>query len=135
MTDYTTQILGLTGDEPPLTTEDIRRAVHFALSGWEGEWLLAGGGLAEHILSLGGGCGGWPTDHYSVSINRDRRGVLIRVKDHAASLAEHMRPGPPPPPTAVRVGRLTWRQVEDVLRAMAEPEPGEQAALFDLEVG
>lgn len=122
MKDYINQIWDLTGNEPPLTPEDIRTAVQYAYGGWPGEFLLAGGDKAETVRAQRGGCAGWPTDHYSVSTHCDRDGVLIRVQEHAVGRAERMRRRPPPPPTAVRVGRLTWRQVEDVLRAGGEPE-------------
>lgn len=129
MRDLTAQILGLTGDEPPLTPDDIRRAVRFALSGWYGEWLLAGGDRAHQIRSRDGGSAGWIDEHTSVNVTYRRSGLLIRVSEHPGGRAAAMRPGPPPPPTAVRFGCVTWRQAEDVLRA-AQQDDG---ALFNLE--
>lgn len=112
MKDYLDQILGLTGDEPPLTAEDIAAAIPQAFRGWYGEFLLAGGDRAATIRASHLSTGGWLTDHCQVSVHTRPDGLLLCVKEYAEGSA----------PTAVRVGRITWRQAEDVLRAVAEPE-------------
>lgn len=118
MKDYLSRILDLTGDEPPLTPEDIRAAIQCAFGGnWYGEYLLAGGDRAQTVRTSHLSTGGWLTDHYRVSVHTRPGGLHICIREYAES-----RTRPLPAPTAVRVGRLTWRQAEDILRAAAEPE-------------
>jgi hypothetical protein len=121
-------ILDLTGQEPPLTPEDMRTAVQFAFHGWRGEFLLAG---RPDARTGDWGCAGWLGDHYSVNITSSSRGLLIRATEHADSRTSLVRPRPAP--AAVRVGRITWRTAEAILRSASEPRPGEQASLFALE--
>lgn len=121
------ELHGITGDEPPLTDADIRTAVTYALSGWYGEWLLAGGERAHHVRTgVRGGCVGWPTDHTSISIGRSHRGLLVRISEHPEG--RNCPIWPRPAPAAVRAGRITWRQAEDILRATQDDE----GALFAL---
>ena len=114
--------------EPLLTDADICAAVRLALGNWQGDALLAGGDLGAQVRAGNWGSAGWPTDHYSVNVTADRRGLLIRASEHPEGRDAAMRPGPPPPPASVRIGRIAWRQAEDILRA-AQPDDG---ALFNL---
>lgn len=117
------EVHGITGNEPPLIDADIRTAVDYALSGWYGEWLLAGGDRAHHVRTGQGGCAGWPTDHHSISVGRGRRGLLVRISDHPEGRQSTIRPRPAP--TAVRAGRIPWRTAETVLRQLrASTEQG-----------
>lgn len=129
MTDYIAKIWDLTGDEPPLTPADERAAIQDAFGGnWYGEWLLAGGDRAQTVRTSHLGTGGWLTDHYRTSVHTSPDGLFICVREYAEGRACTTRPRPAP--TAVRVGRLTWRQAEDILRATT----ADDGALFDLEV-
>lgn len=125
-----TEVHGITGDEPPLTDADVRTAVAYGLSGWCGEWLLAGGDRAHQIRTSDGGCAGWPTDYCSISVGRSRRGLLVRISEHPEGRECTIRPRPAP--AAVRAGRITWRHAETVLRQLREIPV--QPSLFDLEV-
>jgi hypothetical protein len=121
------QILGLTGDEPPLTPQDLRIAVEYAFRGWRGEWLLAG---RPDARAGDWGCAGWPTEHYSVNVTtRTHGGLLIRVSERPEGRTCTIRPRPAP--AAVRVGRITWRAAEAILRQIHTPD--DDGALFSLE--
>jgi hypothetical protein len=122
------EVLGITGDEPPLTDADIHTAVTYALSGWRGEWLLDGGDRAHYVRTQEGGCAGWPTDHCSISVGRGRRGLLVCIREHPEGRDNPIRPRPAP--ATVRTGHIPWRTAEVILRQLREPAAD---ALFDLE--
>lgn len=119
MKDYTREIFGITGQEPPLTPADIRTAVRWAFDGCRrGERLLTDPiefGREQRHWS-----GGQPRDGsipISVSCSEHRGGLLIRITDFTSGQR------------VVRVGRISWRTAADVLRQLREPASD---ALFDL---
>jgi hypothetical protein len=114
-----------TGPEPPLRPEDVRAGVQVALGNWRGEALLSGGDLGRQVRTDPGGCCGWPTEHYSVSVDYDRSGLFIRATEHADARTDLTRPRRPP--IAVRAGHITWQAAEAMLR---EGKPGQQQSLF-----
>lgn len=105
------QVCGITGEEAPLTPEDVRLTVDQAYAGERAELALAGD---PQVREPDWGCGGMINDHLFLCCISDGRGLWVRIVEYRGDRQ------------VARAGHVPWRTADEVLRHRA----AEQQTLF-----
>ena len=112
----TTQIVGITGDEDPLTAADVRVVLERAYAPWQAALMLRlrgplSGWEREQVRPPHkGGCGWY--DLTFLSYGCDSRGIHGLIIDHAGDQSRVV---------ARRAGFIGWRDAEQLIRGAATP--------------
>lgn len=81
------EVAGITGDEQPLTPDDIAAGVRYALKAWRGPALLDDD---AHVTGGNWATGGRLPDGRGIFCIADDRGVWIRITSGDAACAGHV---------------------------------------------